>query len=46
MQPDVERLIRENERLKATLRSVEQYARAATFGGWRHAIVALCQGGK
>ena len=38
---EAERLVRENERLKAALRAVESYCYRAAFGGWRGDILAL-----
>ena len=41
MEKETEKLIRENERLKAALRAVESYCSNAVFGGWRSDILAL-----
>jgi hypothetical protein len=41
MEKDYERIVRENERLKAALRAVESYCASAVFGGWRSDILAL-----
>jgi hypothetical protein len=36
-------MIRENERMKTALKSIEQYATNANFGVWRHVVVKLAR---
>jgi hypothetical protein len=41
----LEKLIRENERMKAVLRSIRSLAERSTFGGWRFKIADLVDQG-
>jgi len=41
MTKNEEKLIRENERLKACIRAVKGYAVSSTFGSWRFDIVEI-----
>lgn len=40
-----ERLIRENERMRAALLSIRSYAEDAVFGGWRHDVARMATNG-
>lgn len=38
-------LVEENARMEGILRSIQDYAKGAPFGGWRHDINAFCKRG-